>query len=145
MDNQSPRIAQPKRRRIVVLAVFTIATLLLTLVPAGTLVVRADGTYASLSTGPLTQDWSDTSLITTNDSWSGVPSITGFLGDYTAASDAAVDPQTVLVPMTTVDVIANQTNPTITNGGVAEFQLTDPVVALQGSGTADAPNLVLYP
>src|SRR6185369_9471126 len=41
-----------------------------------------------------------------------------------------------------VDVIANQTNTAITNGGVAEFQIVDPVVALQGSGTADAPYLL---
>ena len=40
-------------------------------------------------------------------------------------------------------MIANQTNPGITNGGVGEFELTDPVVALQGSGTADAPYLLL--
>ena len=42
-------------------------------------------------------------------------------------------------------MIANQTNPnTFTNGGVAEFDgIPNPVVALQGSGTADAPHLVL--
>ena len=39
-----------------------------------------------------------------------------------------------------IDVIANQTNPsTNTSGGIAEFEITDPVIALQGSGTADAP------
>ena len=43
-----------------------------------------------------------------------------------------------------VDVIANQTNPNITNGGVAEFEITNPTIALQGSGTADAPYIVLY-
>ena len=44
-----------------------------------------------------------------------------------------------------IDVIANQTNPnTFTSGGVAEFQLADPTIALQGSGTADAPHIVLY-
>src|SRR6185436_15520102 len=44
---------------------------------------------------------------------------------------------------TPVNVIANQTNPaTLTTGGIAEFDLADPVVALQGSGTARAPHLV---
>jgi hypothetical protein len=40
---------------------------------------------------------------------------------------------------------ADEANPnTFTTGGLAEFAITDPVVALQGSGTADAPNLVFY-
>ncbi|MGH3065898.1 MAG: Ig-like domain-containing protein, partial [Gaiellaceae bacterium] len=40
---------------------------------------------------------------------------------------------------------ANQTNPnTFITGGVAEFHLTDSVVALTGSGTADAPYLVFH-
>jgi hypothetical protein len=44
-----------------------------------------------------------------------------------------------------VDVIANQTSPnTLFTGGVAEFQLTDPTIALNGSGTADAPHIILY-
>jgi predicted extracellular nuclease len=42
-------------------------------------------------------------------------------------------------------VIANRTNPnTLTDGGVAEFEITDPVVALQGSGGADAPHLLFF-
>jgi len=94
---------------------------------------------------PFMQDWTNIGLITVNDNWSMVPGVTGYLGDYTAASPTGVDPRTVLLDMTTVDVIANQTNPdTQTSGGVAEFEITNPVVALQGSGTADAPNLVFY-
>jgi predicted extracellular nuclease len=41
-------------------------------------------------------------------------------------------------------VIANQTNTASTSGGVAEFQIVDPTIGLQGSGTADAPHIVLY-
>jgi uncharacterized repeat protein (TIGR01451 family) len=95
---------------------------------------------------PLAQDWSNTGLITTNDIWSGVLGITGYLGDYSpTASPTGVDPQTVLTPTTTVDVIANQTSPnTFFSGGVAEFHIADPVVALQGSGTADAPSVNLF-
>jgi predicted extracellular nuclease len=104
--------------------------------------VPADSTYQSL---PFSQDWTNTGLITANDDWSGVPGIQGFLGDDPTTTASGVDPQTILVPNSTIDVIANQTNPnTLTNGGVAEFEIADPVVALQGSGTADYPHLVFY-
>jgi len=99
-----------------------------------------------LSTGDLTQDWTDVSQITTNDDWSGVDSIQGFRGDgLTSGTDT--DPQTLtaddLTPV--LDVIANQTNPnTLNTGGVAEFEITNATVALQGSGTADAPYLSVY-
>ncbi|WP_445240352.1 Calx-beta domain-containing protein [Microcoleus vaginatus] len=44
-----------------------------------------------------------------------------------------------------IDVNANQTNPnTFNTGGVAEFEIANPVVALTGSGTADAPFLLIY-
>ena len=57
------------------------------------------------------------------------------------------DPQTLLGADSpgVIDVNANQAAPnTNTAGGVTEFQITNPVVALQGSGTADAPYLKLY-
>jgi len=94
---------------------------------------------------PFTQNWTTTTLITANDDWSGVPGIVGYRGDDITSATAA-DPQTLLGEGTiTVDVIANQTAPnTNTGGGVAEFEITDPVIALQGSGTADAPNIVIY-
>ena len=94
---------------------------------------------------PFGQNWSNTNLINADDEWGGVPGIVGYRGDGLASGTGA-DPQTVLTEGTTpvVDVIANQSNPnTLTSGGVAEFQLADPVVALQGSGTAKAPNLVV--
>ena len=96
---------------------------------------------------PFSQAWTDTGLITTSDDWSGVAGITGYRGDGLVAS-TGVDPQTVTAdgtaaPTAVVDVNANQTTPnTFTTGGVAEFHITDPVVALQGSGTADAPFLL---
>lgn len=96
---------------------------------------------------PFSQDWS-TNLITTNDDWSPVPGIEGYLGqDITTATGA--DPQTLLTVSSLsndLDVIANQSNPdTLTTGGVAEFDgIPNPVVALQGSGTADAPYLIFY-
>src|SRR5215813_355568 len=103
--------------------------------------------YFNLASGSFTQDWSNPGLITTNDNWTGVPSIEGFLGqDITTAT--GVDPRTLTTDSTVandLDVIANQSNTAITNGGVAEFDgIANPTVALQGSGTADTPYLIFY-
>ena len=99
--------------------------------------VLADGTPQAL---PFEQAWTNGALITVNDDWSGVPGVEGFLGDDATTTATAVDPQTLTAfEGVNVDVIANQTNTGITNGGVSEFAIADPVVALQGSGTADAP------
>ncbi|MCX7858394.1 MAG: hypothetical protein N2513_10540, partial [Deltaproteobacteria bacterium] len=106
--------------------------------------VKADNVPQTL---PFSQNWS-TNLITTNDDWSPVPGIEGYLGqDITTLVGA--DPRTLLTVSTLsndLDVIANQSNPdTLTTGGVAEFDgIPNPVVALQGSGTADAPYLIFY-
>lgn len=114
------------------------AALLALLAMASRLV--ADSTPQSL---PFTQSWTTVSLITADDNWSGVPGIVGYRGDDLTAS-TGTDPQTILADGTAVvDVIANQTNTAITNGGVAEFEIANPVVALQGSGTADAPFLLI--
>jgi hypothetical protein len=102
-------------------------------------------TYHDLSAGSFTQNWTNLGLITTNNDWSGVPSIIGYRGDnFTAAT--GTDPQTLLGDsMRVVNITANATTPnTITSGGIYEFEITDPVVAFQGSGTADAPFLVLF-
>jgi predicted extracellular nuclease/2',3'-cyclic-nucleotide 2'-phosphodiesterase (5'-nucleotidase family) len=104
-------------------------------------------TYHSLAGGSLTQNWSNTDLITATDNWVTVPSIEGFLGDINAASPTDVDPRTLTgEALGAIDIIANQATPNSnTTGGVAEFDgIADPTVALQGSGTADAPSLVLH-
>jgi len=120
-----------------------VASAMLTLVAGLPSPARADSTAQPL---PFSQDWSNQDLITTDDDWSGVPGIVGFRGDgLTSATD--VDPQTVLGEGSppVVDVTANRTNPiSFTTGGVAEFHLADSVVALNGSGTADAPSIVLH-
>ncbi|WP_146138304.1 ExeM/NucH family extracellular endonuclease [Chamaesiphon polymorphus] len=101
--------------------------------------------YHDLAAGAFTQNWSNAGLITANDDWSGVPSIIGYRGDG-LTSLAGVDPQTILAEGTpVVDVNANQTNPnTFNTGGVTEFAITDPVVALTGSNTAQAPYLLIH-
>ena len=82
---------------------------------------------------PFGQDWTNTGLITTNDDWSGVPGVIGYRGDgLPSAND--VDPQTV--PRTarrrpSTSTPTDQPGP-FTTGGVSEFEITNPAVALQG-------------
>jgi len=101
--------------------------------------------YFNLAGGSFAQNWSDTALINVDDNWTAVPSISGFLGER-PNDTTGVDPQTILTDpaVFTLNVNANQVTPTITTGGVAEFELSDPVVALKGSGTADAPFITMY-
>lgn len=102
--------------------------------------------YHSLASGTFTQNWNNVGQITTNDDWVGVPSITGYRGDDVTAI-TGTDPRTLTAdaPAVVIDVNANQANPdTFTTGGVTEFEIANPTVALAGSGTADAPSLVFY-
>jgi hypothetical protein len=127
-------------RRIIFLSVS--ALLMASVFTNFTLFVSANTTPQPL---PFTQDWSNTGLITANDDWSMVPGIVGYLGDIGTTTQANLDPRAITQDFTTQDVIANQTNPdTQTSGGVAEFEIMNPTIALQGSGTADAPNIVIY-
>ncbi len=102
-------------------------------------------TYHTLSGGSFSQNWTNTGMITAANIWTGVPSIIGYGGnDITATT--GVDPQTLLGEGTiTVNVQANQTNPnTNTTGGLSEFEITNPVVAFQGSNSSDAPNIIIF-
>jgi predicted extracellular nuclease len=114
----------------------------------GTITNDDASAYFALASGNFgPETWTDTSRITANDNWSGVPYIIGYLGDIDpAGAVTGVDARTLTGPnIGAVDVIANQTNPnTQTSGGVAEFEIANPTIALQGSGTADAPSIVLY-
>ena len=108
--------------------------------------IEADGTYFNLAGGNYSQDWTNIGLITANDNWAGVASVEGFRGDGLAAA-VPTDPQTIVADDSpgVLDVNANQTNPdTFTTGGVAEFHIANPAVALSGSGTAQAPYIKLY-
>lgn len=89
---------------------------------------------------PFLQNWSNPTLITSDDNWFGVPGVIGIRGDNLTAG-TGTDPQTILNEEFTLDVIANQSSPaSLSNGGVAEFDgIANPAVGLQGSGTADAP------
>lgn len=94
---------------------------------------------------PFSQDWTNTGMITTDHVWSGVPGIIGYRGDA-MVSATGIDPQTILQDgsATPLNVVANNANPNLaTSGGLIEAEIANPVVALQGSGTARAPHLVI--
>lgn len=110
---------------------------------SGGILVSANNTPQTL---PFSQNWTNIGLITTNDIWTDVPGIIGYRGDALTAA-TGTDPRTILVDgaATPVDVNANQTDPdTFITGGVAEFEITNPTIALNGSGTADAPHIVIH-
>jgi hypothetical protein len=95
---------------------------------------------------PFSQAWSDTGLISRDDDWSGVAGVVGHRGDGLTSVPGA-DPRLVVADGagTPVDVNANETDPRTVGlaAGITEFELPDPVVALQGSATAGAPHLVV--
>lgn len=103
-------------------------------------------TRFQLASGNFIQNWTDAGLITTANNWANVPSIVGYLGDDPSGSPTGVDPRNLTSP--TVGLTANVTpNSTATNpsgGGVYEVQIANPTIALNGSGTADFPHIVVY-
>ena len=121
---------------------FVLGVVCLVVLVGGVGSASADTAAQSL---PFSQDWTNIGLVTADDDWVGVPGVIGYRGDgLTTVND--VDPQTVTGDGSTtpVDVNANQLNPnTFTTGGVTEFHITNPTIALTGSGTADAPHVVL--
>jgi VCBS repeat-containing protein len=102
--------------------------------------------FFKLANGNFVQNWSNIGLITTANDWSGVESIVGYKGEG-VTSGTAKDPRTVTGEGAALNipfVLANQTSGTISNGGIAEFHLPDPTIGMKGSGSANAPQLVLY-
>lgn len=99
-----------------------------------------------LSSGSFVQRWTDIGLITANNNWANVPSIVGYLGDDPSSTATGVDPRNLTSPTTgtTVNVTANSTATNPSGGGVYEVQIADPTIALNGSGTADFPHIVVY-
>jgi len=138
----------PSARRRLFAETLIVLFLIASLLPASSLFtapksVCADSTPQSI---PFTQNWSNTGLISGDDDWSGVSGIVGFRGDDLTTT-TGTDPETIVADGsgTPIDVIANQANPnTQTSGGVGEFDgIANPVIALQGSGTGDAPHIVI--
>jgi hypothetical protein len=89
-------------------------------------------------------------LLNTNDDWSMVPSLVGYLGSGLTSTEG-VDPRTLTAPDPNpiASVIVNQTDASNVAlgalGGIAEFEGgINSLIGLGGSDTADAPYLVLY-
>jgi uncharacterized protein len=108
------------------------------LLSCGALVAHADNTAQVL---PFAQDWANPALITVSDDWSGVPGIVGYRGDDVTTLTGA-DPQTLLGEGTVIVDVNAQSLGNNTTGGVLEIEAAG-TVAMQGSGTADAPSLVI--
>jgi VCBS repeat-containing protein len=102
-----------------------------------------------LSSGSFFQDWTNPALFTVDNDWSNVASIVGYMGTG-LVSGTAKDAGAVIADnpaASTGQVFVNKAT-TFASGGVAQFSNPngsgDAVVGLQGSGGANAPNLVIY-
>jgi len=91
---------------------------------------------------PFYQDWTNPGLITTEADWSDVPGVMGYKGD-SGEDIVGADPQTILNDNNTVMVIPNMDSVDTPQSGVAEFEITNPTIALKGSLQADAPYLLI--
>ena len=94
---------------------------------------------------PYSIDWTNTNLITVDNTWS--VSIELGVRGYSGADTPIVpgtDARTFLTESLILDVDANETNPdTLVEGGVAEFEIANPTIALKGSDTAHSPYINL--
>lgn len=112
------------------------------------LLLAAIGTASADTTPqplPFTEDWTAIDRLTAANNWDNVPGIIGYRGAG-LATGTAVDPQTVLAPADPGDVnvavsVGNPNNHSA--GGVAEIEVENPSIALQGSGSANAPHIVI--
>jgi hypothetical protein len=102
-------------------------------------------TYHNLAQGPFRQDWSDTSMFPANNIWTNVTSIIGYRGDNLTNSTGA-SPDTILADGSgsPLNVTRNYKNSTPNTGGIGEFEILNPTIGLLGSGTADAPHIVIF-
>jgi len=126
-----------KRKNAVIFTIFTIFTI--SIFSFSDRFMRSVKAHLSI---PYSIDWSNTSLITMDNVWDlSNPDlrIRGYSGaDINVAP--GTDARTVLPDSAILNVKANQTNPdTLVEGGVAEFEIINPTVALKGSDTAQAP------
>lgn len=103
----------------------------------------------SLATGNFFQNWSNTNALLTTSTpaagqvgstvWDLIPSIVGYSGAGLAGVNA--NPQLILAESLAVSLNANSTAGA-TAGGLHE--IADDTIAFQGSGSANAPSLVIY-
>ncbi len=122
--------------------------LLIALIPLFSF-IPLEVTNTTAQTLPFSQNWTDASLITSDNNWGSVPGIEGFNGEDFGGG-TGTDPQTLLVPTAaffTPKVIANQSAPnTLTTGGIAEFDgIANPSIALQPNSinNSNTPHIII--
>ena len=126
-----------KRRNAFILSIFTIFTIsIFSFSDRLVLLVEA---HAPI---PYFIDWSNTNLVTMDNVFDlGNPGLR--IRAYSGADipvAPGTDARTVLPDSAILNIKANQTNPdTLVEGGVAEFEIANPTIALKGSDTAHAP------
>lgn len=108
-------------------------------------------TYWNLGNGNLSQNWSNTTLLsasgTTLAVWDAVASIVGYDGADAGTTSGDRDPRQLLAATSlgAPSLVANTTSANPSSGGVYEVSIAgDNMVAFNGSGSADTPSLVLY-
>ena len=95
---------------------------------------------------PFSQNWTNTGLITADNDWSGVPGIIGYRGEgLTSTTRRRTRRPSSSTRSATPFNFANNRRRRARRPRAASTSSTiaNPVVAFQGSGTADAPHLVI--
>lgn len=107
--------------------------------------VAADGSYIPICTTPLAQDWSNTSLITTDNSWSGVPGIVGYRGeDLLLKGVNDTNPSTIVMSTSSTSPVVWANRSVLTGNTIAEYEIANPTIALKPSSSNPAPHLLLH-
>ena len=96
-----------------------------------------------IATLPYEQDWSNGGLITANDDWSGVTGVQGFLGQDISTTPGA-DPQTLTGESALPDDSDVVADALVTQGNGGVLEISGDTIAVQGSGTADAPYVAFH-
>jgi Ca2+-binding RTX toxin-like protein len=103
-----------------------------------------------LANGEYQQLWSNVGTLTTNDDWSLIESVVGYLGSGLTTTPG-IDPRTLTAPDSSpvIDLIVGPNDPEDpvlgATGGVAIFNASsNHMIALGASDTADAPYIVFY-
>ncbi|MBK6751811.1 MAG: carboxypeptidase regulatory-like domain-containing protein [Acidobacteria bacterium] len=133
------------KKRILALSLFSMALITVSYLAANA--VKANGYYLEIAAGaPLLQNWTDTTLLNGPDDWTQIVAIEAFTGANLAPMRGS-DARTILADNAsgTMRVVPNQTDPvSSTADAVAEFEIANPTIALKGSDSSSAPNLVIH-
>ena len=103
------------------------------------------GTDYSLAAADFFQNWDDADLITADDNWSGVASISGFRGDGLASASGGTNPAAVTGTSIVIDVNANRADPTPSPPAASPNSTVSPIMSWRYRAQARrAPYLAFY-